>query len=69
MIHYDTLLQNLTDVIKMRQKFIAKCVRFFITKCDSFITKCGSYYKRRRLLQIVTVHAVSKLSRGIKENK
>ena len=22
----------------MRQKFITECVRFFITKCDSFIT-------------------------------
>ena len=33
----------------MRQEFITKCVRFFITKCDS-------YYKMRRLLQIATVH-------------
>ena len=52
----------------MRQKFIIKCVRFFITKCDSFlenatvitncddfITKCDGYYKMRRLLQIATV--------------
>ena len=30
---------------KMREKFITKCVRFFITKYDS-------YYKMRRLLQI-----------------
>ena len=32
----------------MRQKFITKCVRFFITKCDRFITKCDSYYKLRQ---------------------
>ena len=24
----------------MKQKLIAKCVRFIITKCDNFITKC-----------------------------
>ena len=37
---------------KMRQKFIAKYVRFFITEPDSFVTKCDSYFKLRRLLQI-----------------
>ena len=42
---------------KIRQNVITKCVRFFITKCDSFvtkykITKCNNYYKTRRLLQI-----------------
>ena len=26
----------------MRQKFITKSIRFFVTKCDSFITKCAS---------------------------
>ena len=30
MIHYDALLQNVTDII---------------TKCDSFIAKYKSYYK------------------------
>ena len=47
---------------KMRQKFITKCVGFFIKECDSFITKCENYYKlrqlyykMRRLLQIATV--------------
>ena len=43
---------------KMRQTFITKCVRLFTTKCDSFITKCDSYYKMRRLLQIATVHYI-----------
>ena len=48
---------------KIRQNVITKCVRFFITKCDSFITKCkitkcNNYYKTRRLLQIATVHNV-----------
>ena len=36
---------------KMRQKLIIKCVRFFITKYCSFIAKCDSYYKIRRLSQ------------------
>ena len=41
LICYNSLLQNATDVT---------------TKCDScFITKCDSYYKIRRLLQIETV--------------
>ena len=48
----------MTVYYKMRQKFITKCVRFFDTKCDSFITKCDSYYKMRRLLQIVTVQGL-----------
>ena len=47
-IRYDSLLQNTTDPI-------TKCGNYFITKYDSFITKCDSYYKMRRLLQIVTV--------------
>ena len=34
---------------KMRQKFTTKCVKFYITKCDS-------YYKIRRLVQIATVN-------------
>ena len=29
-----------------------------IRKSDDFITKCNSYYKKRRLLQIVTVQSV-----------
>ena len=57
LIHNDSLSQNITDIItkcdklfyyKMRQKFITKCVRFYITKCDSFNIKCDSYYKLRR---------------------
>ena len=48
----------------MRQKFITKCVRFFITKCDDFITKCDSYYKMRRLLQIATVQLLLKASKA-----
>ena len=71
LVHYDTLLQNMTDIItkydscffyKMRQEFIRKRVSFFTPKCGSFITKCNSYYKlqqlyykMRRLLQIATV--------------
>ena len=33
-LKHASLLQDVTDIIK-------KCDRFFITKCDSFITKCG----------------------------
>ena len=46
------LLQNTAAILlKMRRNFITKCFWFFITKCDS-------YYKMRRLLQIVTVHMI-----------
>ena len=45
---YDSLLQNVSDII-------TKCDSYFIAKCDSFITKCDSYYKMRRLLQIETI--------------
>ena len=71
LIHYDTLFQNATDIIKkmrqpfyykMQQKLITKWVRLFISKCDSFIIYCDSYhrlhlfyYKIRRLLQNVSV--------------
>ena len=71
LVHYDTLFQSATDIIKkmrqpfsykMQQKLITKWVRLFISKCDSFITNCDSYhrlhlfyYKIRRLLQNVSV--------------
>ena len=43
------ILQNAKAVsLQMLQKFLTECVRFCITKCDSFITKCDFYYKRRR---------------------
>ena len=44
----------LTLYYKMRQKFITKCVKFFVTKHDdfirnaTFITKCDVYYKLRQ---------------------
>ena len=42
------LLQNRAAILyKIRQKFITKYVRFFITKCDS-------YYKMRQLLRNAT---------------
>ena len=59
LIHYDSLLQNAIDIItkcdRMRQKFITKCIGFFITKCGSFITKCDSYYVATILLQSAIV--------------
>ena len=42
----------------MRHNLITKCVSFFITKCNSYITKCDSCYKMRLLLQIAAVHSV-----------
>ena len=65
LIRYDSLLQIATNVItkcnkyyyKMRQLFYYKMRQKFIRKCDSFITKCDSYCKMRRLLQIATVIA------------
>ena len=41
--HYDTLQQNVRNII-------TKCDSYFITKCGSFFTKCDVYYK------IVSVH-------------
>ena len=41
LVHYDTLLQNVTDII-------TKCDSNFITKYNSLVTKCNSYYKIRR---------------------
>ena len=44
LIHYDTLLQNVTDII-------TKCGSYFITKCDtSFIQNASGF-----LLQNATV--------------
>ena len=55
------LLQNVTAILlQMQQKFITKCVRFFVTKCDisqiatislenaTVITKSDVYYKLRQ---------------------
>ena len=83
LIRYHSLLQNATDVItkcdsyfitKHDRSLLQKFVRFFITRCDSFIknstvitkcddfiTNCDSYYKMRRLLQIATVHFLPSL--------
>ena len=63
LVHYDTLFQNATDIIKkMRQPFYYKMQQKLISKCDSFIIYCDSYhrlhlfyYKIRRLLQNVSV--------------
>ena len=53
------LLRNATEVYyKMRQVFLQNATVLLqnavvITKCDSSITKCYSYYKMRRLLQML----------------
>ena len=75
LIHYDSFLQNVTDVV-------TKCDSYFITKRDKnllqnasgillqnakvikkrddFITKYDSYYKMRHLLQVATVQSSKK---------
>ena len=52
LIHYDSLLQNATDVI-------TTCSSYFITKMRQIF-----YYKMRRLLQIATVQ----LNKAVKKN-
>ena len=47
LVHYDTLLQNLTDII-------IKCDDSFITKCDSYYYRHRFYYKMIQSLQIAT---------------
>ena len=67
MIHYDCLLKNATDILLQNataillQKATKVCYKMrlvFIAKCDRFITKCDSYNKIRRLLQMATVDCV-----------
>ena len=48
LVHYDTLLQNTTDII-------TKCVRCVITKCDSYYKARRFCYKMRHLLQNASV--------------
>ena len=56
LIHYDSLLQNVTDVI-------TKCDSYFITKCDISLLQNATevHYKMRRLFQIPTVQRVYSL--------
>ena len=65
LIHYDTLLQNATDIItKCGSYFITECNKSLLqnesvtTNCDDLIIKCDNYYKMRRLLQIATVQGI-----------
>ena len=67
LIYCRSLLQNTIDIVTKLQaakKFITKCKMrqvfllqnaTVIANWDDFITKCDSYYKMRRLLQIATV--------------
>ena len=40
-----------------------------ITNCDNFITKCDSYHKMRRLLQIATVQFINEVNKKHKTIK
>ena len=52
------LLQNATAILLQNATVI--------TNCDDFITKCGSYYKMRCLLQIARVRTVIHSKLGAK---
>ena len=72
LVHYDTLLQNATDLLqnatailiqnvtkvyyKMRQVFYYK-IRQLLQNATTLLLKCDSYYKMRRLLQNVSLHS------------
>ena len=56
------LLQNATVYYKMLQDFLLQNATV-ITKYDDFITKCDSYNKMRRLLQIATVQSARNQSK------
>ena len=48
LLHYDTLLQNVTDIVsyfitKCDKSLLQKCISFLIRKYDSFIAKCNGY--------------------------
>ena len=66
LIRYDSLLQNLLDVItKCDRNLLQNASGFLlqnatvIANCGDFIAKCDRYYKMQRLLQITTVHEVN----------
>ena len=52
-------IRNAPSIIrKCHSNFVTKCVRFYIIKCNTLISKCGSYskirqfyYNMRRLIQ------------------
>ena len=70
---HDSLLQNAMDIItKCESYFITKCDKSLLQNASgcllqsaivllqiAAVTKCDSYFKMRRLLQIVTVHWIS----------
>ena len=64
MIHYDSLLQNATDIIIKCDKSLLQNVSSsfllqnatVITKCNTFIKKWDSYYKMQSLMQIAKMH-------------
>ena len=65
MIHYDSLLQNTTDIItKCDRSLIQNGLGFLLQNVTVLlqnaivITNCDSYYKIRLLLQIATVHSI-----------
>ena len=78
LIHYDSLLQNATDIItKCDSDFITKCDRslsqnetgfLLATKCDSFYKLRRYYYKMRQLLEIAIVQYASLILVSLKIN-
>ena len=53
-----SLLQNASGCL-LQSAIVLLQIAAVVTNCNNFITKCDSYFKMRRLLQIVTVHWIS----------
>ena len=56
------LLRNETATLQIMSGFLLEN-ETVITNCNDFITKCGSCYKVRCLLQIVTVQCLMALGK------
>ena len=56
LIHYDTLLQNVSDFSLQNTTVSLLQNKLVIFKCDDFITKCNTYYKMWHVLQNALVH-------------
>ena len=58
------MLQNATAILLQNASGVLLENVTVITKYYNFITKCDSYYKMQRLLQIATVQTIMELYNG-----
>ena len=70
LIHYDSLLQNATDIITKCDRSLSQNETGFLlaTKCDSFYKLRRYYYKMRQLLEIAIVQYASLILVSLKIN-